>query len=291
VGKIAWSVKKSCDSSIEAVGRRHDESLYARECSFGVMMKRPLQPSKATREREVFALFADAAHLPVVAGSIRSRPEPEPDILCELDGEGSVAFELVELVDSAFAEGIAVMGKTRATLRSYPAKLEVEAAATFQARYSDAMITVHFSSDVPLYRREKIIPRLFHWLIHDAPPGVAGLDCPLPATVRPAVSRVAIQRGAPMLMLDTGFSARLIDPTLAQMRRKLQDKNKYLSPHPRELLAYTLTHLLPPDDVWLEACGDPIRKLLDASAFRRVSVFAMAQRHEPTAVKLIYPPR
>ena len=39
-------------------------------------------------------------------GSIESRPAPEPDILCEVVGQGSVAFELVELIDEDLARSI-----------------------------------------------------------------------------------------------------------------------------------------------------------------------------------------
>lgn len=63
--------------------------------------------AKARREREVFAEFVDVARLPVVPGSVQSRPTPEPDILCELPGGEKVAFELVQLVDPDLAASLA----------------------------------------------------------------------------------------------------------------------------------------------------------------------------------------
>ncbi len=64
------------------------------------------EAEKAGREREIFTEFAATAGLRLVPGSIVSRPVPEPDILCQLEGQGAVAFELVELIDEGLARSI-----------------------------------------------------------------------------------------------------------------------------------------------------------------------------------------
>jgi hypothetical protein len=61
------------------------------------------EEAKAAFERSVFRDFAEAARLPLVRGSIESRPPPEPDILCTVEGGTRVAFELVCLVDQDLA--------------------------------------------------------------------------------------------------------------------------------------------------------------------------------------------
>ena len=43
--------------------------------------------------------FASVAGLPIVPGTVESRSPPEPDIVCEIEGRGRVAFELVTLFD------------------------------------------------------------------------------------------------------------------------------------------------------------------------------------------------
>jgi hypothetical protein len=58
---------------------------------------------KAARERASFLEFATVAGLPVVTGTVGSRKPPEPDILCEVQGRGLVAFELVNLIDQGLA--------------------------------------------------------------------------------------------------------------------------------------------------------------------------------------------
>jgi hypothetical protein len=57
------------------------------------------EEAKAAEEYAVFQAFAAAARLSVVAGSVRSRRPPEPDIVCDLSGGERVAFELVGLED------------------------------------------------------------------------------------------------------------------------------------------------------------------------------------------------
>jgi len=46
------------------------------------------------QERRVFHSFAKVCPLPILDSSIASRCPPEPDILCEIIGEGTVAFEM-----------------------------------------------------------------------------------------------------------------------------------------------------------------------------------------------------
>ena len=63
--------------------------------------------NKARRELAVFHDFTQLSGLSVVSGSIENRKPPEPDIYCEIKGEGPMAFELVEFVDEGLAKEIA----------------------------------------------------------------------------------------------------------------------------------------------------------------------------------------
>jgi hypothetical protein len=56
------------------------------------------------REITIFSRFAKVCGLPIQLDSIEKREHPEPDILCTLEGVGSVAFEMVELISPRFAE-------------------------------------------------------------------------------------------------------------------------------------------------------------------------------------------
>jgi hypothetical protein len=70
---------------------------------------------KAAFERSIFLEFAAAAGLPVVPGSVRSRPTPEPDVLCEVADRGPVAFELVAPRAPPVAAGPAARRRTSPT--------------------------------------------------------------------------------------------------------------------------------------------------------------------------------
>ena len=66
---------------------------------------------KARRERAVFRDFAQRCGLSIVSGSIENREPPQPDIYCEIEGEGPMAFELAEFADESFAKEIAHVSK------------------------------------------------------------------------------------------------------------------------------------------------------------------------------------
>ena len=58
------------------------------------------------RELAIFEKFAVEAGLKVVPGSLSKCEPPQPDIICSLEGEGQVRFELAEACAFEFAEAI-----------------------------------------------------------------------------------------------------------------------------------------------------------------------------------------
>ena len=95
--------------------------------------------SKEEREKVIFQLFMEAAHLPVISGSIRSEPPPAPDILCEIQGRGPVAFELVEIVTPALAQE---MENGKRLEKAFKAACERH--SDLVARFRDALIYVGY---------------------------------------------------------------------------------------------------------------------------------------------------
>ncbi|MGH7772240.1 MAG: hypothetical protein ACREQA_08365 [Candidatus Binatia bacterium] len=57
-------------------------------------------------ELTVFKEFAEICPYKIDPNSIEKRAGPEPDILCNIAGNGSVAFELGETVDAVFARQV-----------------------------------------------------------------------------------------------------------------------------------------------------------------------------------------
>ena len=59
--------------------------------------------TKEKRELEVFRRFFDKTKPKIIEESIVNCQPPEPDICCEIDGEGKVWFELAEACSEDFA--------------------------------------------------------------------------------------------------------------------------------------------------------------------------------------------
>ncbi len=65
------------------------------------------EQKKSEAELAAFTEFAQLSGLPIELNSVEKRPPPEPDLRCLVQGEGLVAFELVELCDPNLARAIA----------------------------------------------------------------------------------------------------------------------------------------------------------------------------------------
>ena len=66
---------------------------------------------QADLELEVFAEFRDRSGLPIDRTSVAKRNPPEPDIYCEIQGRGGVAFELAALRDQHSAKILSYLAK------------------------------------------------------------------------------------------------------------------------------------------------------------------------------------
>ena len=69
--------------------------------------------SKQLQEQEAFGRFAKSLGTLAPWHKVESRPEPEPDLVCEDESGCRVAFELVSLVDEGLAKVIAAGSKAR----------------------------------------------------------------------------------------------------------------------------------------------------------------------------------
>lgn len=97
---------------------------------------------KARIELEVFEAFCALSKLPITPLSVQKRFPPEPDIICELAGEGAVAFELVELCDKNWTQAMSMPANKiplylrtsdptseivcKKVTRSYPQRIPIE---------------------------------------------------------------------------------------------------------------------------------------------------------------------
>jgi hypothetical protein len=161
----------------------------------------PAGETKPERERRVFSFFAaDAskyAGLTVRDGTINSRESPGPDILCDVVGEGAVAFEMTEILDQRSKQVMATMMSARETLVGHLSTLTISDQLIFQSKFASKEIKVGFRQDKPLRALQAVIPKLYEWLTHAVADDVHSDDVRMPTDLETAIRHVSILSPGP----------------------------------------------------------------------------------------------
>jgi len=96
-----------------------------------------------------------------VAGiSIQKRPHPEPDLRCEVEGVGVVAFEVTEAVDPTFARQLGDQQMFARVFREEYERLPQAKRLILEQRLGDATVQVEFHEDATVGRRRAVVPRV-----------------------------------------------------------------------------------------------------------------------------------
>lgn len=234
---------------------------------------------QAEAELAVFQAFALVCPLLIRPESIEKRPTPEPDILCHVEGQGAVAFELTQIVDQdvarRFSSKIGLQPRLRELCQELP--------AADQAKIKGIDVFVAFREGASQRRKERIAPKIIAWLTR-ARPSLWG-DIPIPDAARDVVRGVKILRGDSALpQFEVSGSGECGDDTVARIVTKLA--RSYGGLCPKELLAYHggMQGVHPPDG-WKADLNDMLARRLPASPFRRVWVFDQASR----SIMYVYP--
>ena len=202
---------------------------------------------------------------------------PESDILCEITGEGSVAFEVVESIDSSDAQRTNDGIDLKRRLEEAYNRLSPCDKKQLRDKYSDALILVHF--DRAAKKRDKVaaVPQVLDWLKQ--------LGASLEGKARPdsasrlarVVRKVRVNRGGfqgPQFDVENVGSLR--DTTIDRIRGKRG--RKYETSCPLELLIYFGVQPVLPEEVWLDQVREHLSGHLEASQFRRVWIFDVRRR-------------
>lgn len=234
--------------------------------------------SKEQKEQKIFQLFTAAANLPIIPGSVKSEQPPAPDILCEIRGEGHVAFELVEIVTRALMQEKENGQRLRKALKDACNKHPV-IAATFH----NASIHVGFLDGITLQQRLKIVHEVVNLLLQHVE--VTEGSIRVPDNLKKIVREVSVTRGVSKgPVFDVMEMVKCTDEVLEKIEGKC--KKRYVSDHPIELLAYYTNDPAPDDFDWqLEFHGNAT-KVLVWSPFRRVWVYDSFEN----VVKYVDPP-
>jgi len=254
----------------------------------------PPGETKPERERRVFRFFAaDAAiyaAFNILTETVSSREPPEPDILCEVIGEGPVAFELAEILDQASMKVMATMMSARHALHSSLSELCASDLDCLRSKFATKQVKVAFRQDKPLRELAAIIPSLYHWLIHGPYDDLYGYSVPLPADLGAVLEYVSILSGP--LDIDIAFGVNVVDATISSATSKLVRK-LYTTTAPIELLVYAHDQPLIQYEAWRSTIAAAIVPLIDESIvrghFRRVWIYDISLRKTDQSIKFIYP--
>ncbi|HEY3302191.1 MAG TPA: hypothetical protein VGL70_01510 [Candidatus Binatia bacterium] len=218
-------------------------------------------------ELSVFKEFAEVCSYKIRSDSIEKRAEPEPDILCELVGEGSVAFELGEIVDEVFARQVEGEYKIRkrfdAASKKFPA---------LRSSLADALVYIEFFDEVSHRMRLNSIEPILEFL-HFLEPCFEG-DAPVwkHAQLEKVIRGIEINRGlfkGPVFTLAKFVED--INRSLDLLQKKFA--KSYETGAPVDLLAYFLRQSPSRDNRWVEDVRGYVARKLNGSSFRRVWIY------------------
>ncbi len=225
--------------------------------------------SQPKKELKVFAAFAEVAKLRIIPNTIQKTDPPKPDISCELESEGPVAFELVEVIDSGLAADVGEQIRVQESLRR--ASRDSAGLESFH----DALIFVRFQRNAGVVTRESSITSLFAFL-RELPPGFAGdVNVPSAARLRRSVKALRVTRGdfppGPHFQVEAGRW--LKDPIVECLKNKF--KKRYVTDNSIELLAYYDFHPSGLAEAHIPAVREYLKANIIGSPFTRVWVYTM----------------
>lgn len=228
-------------------------------------------------ELSVFKNFVSASGLPILAKSIEKRDPPEPDILCEIVGDGLVAFELVELLESDFAESKNLFINTEVSLRKYYKNLPENDKAKFINKYNNATLYYSFYEKLNLRKRDKLFGQIFDHLLK-LDDGFIGRN--LNDKSIKGLKYIKIKRGnynGPSFQVE--HSGTFSNPIIEIIKKKT--KKNYITNHTIELIVYIDQGCMLSDYDY-NCYFNELNTLIENSHFRRIWI------HDNNRIQILY---
>ena len=229
-----------------------------------------MMDNQSKYELKIFRRFATICDLPIITKSIEKRNPPEPDIKCNVEKVGNIAFEITELIDRGFANILEKQIDTKTELEKHYSQLDDREKEKFFSKYSDAIIFIHWENSLSLKRRKKLFPKLFKHLLSlndhfegntlERDPKFAG-----------KLDWITISRGVYGPLFDDVPASVIGDPTINSIQSKFL--KKYPIEYPLHLLAFIDLNPMLPDHIWLSNASDYIRNNIEPSQFSKVWIF------------------
>jgi hypothetical protein len=243
--------------------------------------------SKEETERKTFEFLAPLTPMRIVPGSILQNPPPAPDIECEIEGVGRMAFELVALDADDTRTRLSNMNATREAwgraLKSWPGK-EQEA---LRADCDNVFLALNIEETAGGRARAKIMKEIQTRLLAKGSGFEGDLfrgDETFDGLNRARVHRGKLSNGP---RINAPSAGAWLAPQVDKIREKLSDKN-YQTERPLELFAYATHDEVDAHVNSLPMIDECVRRYLPGSRFRRIWVF---NRHFGQLVYVHPPPQ
>lgn len=202
----------------------------------------------ADRGLKVFGSFVTICGLDIDLSSVRKLDHPAPDIFCQTTSNEPLAFELVELLDRNFANGMNRYFDGKNLLRCLYENLPSQKRKQFNMLYHNADLQFGFCDDATIKNLKQKLPLAFDDLVAQTGHFEGELSTFSDRKLAEVLRFVRVNRGIVGPLFDVENYMRIGNPTLDTLNAKFQ--KTYESHCPIELLAYIDRNLMFPDNVW-----------------------------------------
>lgn len=240
---------------------------------------------QAKEEIRVFREFAKISPYPIALSSIKKEEPPKPDISCELRDGTSMAFEVVECIDTSFARLSSDTPKLRNMLREEVKKLSTDKREEFNKIFGNANIHVSFVEEASLKMKSGAILKIIDYLLTLEDFAVGTFLIRNHQKLKNVVRRISITRGQ---LSRPDFTSSFAAWSGEPARESIEDKftRKYATEWTVELLAYYELQPVFPEDHSLKEVQDFVVSKIDNSPFERVWIYSVPRNH----IIYVYPP-
>ena len=186
----------------------------------------------ADRELSIIRSFLNVCGLDIDLSSVQRRDPPAPDIFCQTTSNEPLAFELVELLDRNFADGMNRYFEGKNLLRCLYENLLSQKRKQFDMLYHNADLQFGFCDDATIRNLKKKLPLAFDALL--AQPGhfQGELSTFSDRKLAKVLRFVRVNRGIVGPLFDVDNYMRIGDPTLDTLNAKFQKTYESHCPNP-----------------------------------------------------------
>jgi len=229
-----------------------------------------------SKELETFREFTKHHPAGLDVNSARTAPPPRPDIECDrADGSGTIAFELVEVVDSALYKNVTDQRRLQEEFRVRYQAMPEASRVGLGSRYQDTALMVFFKEGLSYVKRARSIDRILSYLFHNPRIKAGGRHVPSDQHLRDVLEKVITletKTVGPKFLVHA--AAAIGDPITERLQDKMERAHIYKTSWPIELIAYYDLQIEPPDASWLEPAVEYVERCLSSSRFAAVWIYS-----------------